>query len=51
MNNDDFKEKITGIVDNRLPNLTKEGYKVAQERSIQNIGKELKKIYEELLSE
>lgn len=50
-NNKEFKEKITGIVEQKLPNLTKEGYKVAQERSIENIGKELKKIYEELLSE
>ncbi|MCI8445287.1 MAG: glycosyltransferase family 4 protein, partial [Bacilli bacterium] len=43
-NNKEFKEKITGIVEQKLPNLTKEGYKVAQERSIENIGKELKKI-------
>lgn len=48
-NNEEFKEKITGIVEKKLPDLTKEGYKVALERSIENIGKELKNIYEELL--
>lgn len=48
-NNEEFKEKITGIVEHQLPDLTEAGYKVAEERSIENIGKELKHIYEELL--
>lgn len=50
-NNEEFKEKITGIVEHQLPDLTEAGYKVAEERSIENIGRELKQIYEELLEE
>lgn len=50
-NNQEFKEKITAIVERKVPDLTEEGYKVAEERSIENVGRELKKIYEELLEE
>lgn len=49
--NEEFKEKITGIVEHQLPDLTEAGYKVAEERSIENVGKELKRIYEELLED
>lgn len=48
---DTFEEKLRGILDGKLPNLTKEGYKVAAERDIKNIGKELKQLYEKLISE
>ena len=50
-NNKEFKEKIIGIVEKKLPDLTEAGYLVAKERSIQNVGKDLKKIYEDLLNE
>lgn len=49
--NEEFKEKIIGIVEKQLPDLTKEGYKVAKERDIKNIGKRLKEIYETLLED
>ena len=49
-NNEEFKEKITGILEGTLPSLVEEGYKVAEERDIKNIGKELKAIYEEVMS-
>lgn len=48
-NNEEFKEKMIGIVEGKLPDLTEAGYQVAKERSIENVGKELKRIYEELL--
>ena len=41
--------KIRKIVNNELPDLTNEGYKVAEERSIENIGKKLKKVYEKVM--
>lgn len=46
---DSFEEKMKGILEKKLPDLTEEGYKVAKERDIKNIGAELKKIYESLL--
>lgn len=49
-NNEEFKEKITGILEGTLPSLVEEGYKVAEERDIKNIGKELKAIYEEVMT-
>ena len=45
-NVDDFEKKIKGIINKKLPDLTEEGYKVAEERDIKNIGRQLKKIYE-----
>lgn len=48
---DSFEEKMKGILEKKLPDLTEEGYKVAKERDIKNIGAELKKIYEGLLEE
>lgn len=48
-NNEEFKQKIGDIVEGKLKNLTEEGYKIAKERSIENIGKQLKNIYEDLL--
>lgn len=49
--NDEFEEKIKGIVEGKLPSLVEEGYKVAKERDIKNIGKQLKEIYEKVLNE
>ena len=50
-NNEEFKEKIKGILEHKLPDLTEEGYKVARERDIKEIGKQLKAIYEKVLNE
>ena len=41
----EFEEKIKKIVNNELPDLGDEAYKVAEERDIKKIGEELKKIY------
>ena len=49
--NDEFEEKIKGIVEGTLPSLVEEGYKVAKERDIKNIGKQLKEVYEKVLNE
>lgn len=49
--NEEFEEKIIGILEGKLPSLVEEGYKVAKERDIKNIGKELKKAYEKVLKE
>ena len=46
---DEFEIKIKKILNNELPDLTDEAYKVAKERDIKKIGKDLKKIYEEVL--
>ena len=48
-NIDEFEDKIVKIVENKLPDLTDEGYKVAYERRIEVIGDKLKKVYEDLL--
>lgn len=48
-NINEFEMKIRKIVNNELPDLTNEGYKVAEERSIENIGKKLKKVYEKVM--
>lgn len=48
-NIEEFEEKITLILENKLKNLTEEGYKVAKERSIEAVGNKLKSLYEELL--
>lgn len=46
----EFRQKIPAILNRELPDLTKEGYKVAQARDIQNIGYRLKEIYEDVLA-
>ena len=46
--NDEFIEKINYALNNDLSNIVEEGYKVAKEREISNVGKELKKVYETL---
>lgn len=48
-NVDEFEIKMKKILEGELPNLTKEGYKVAKERDIKNIGKQLKELYESIL--
>ena len=47
----DFEDKIRKVINNELPDLTQEGYKVAQEHDIKKVGKELIDIYKEVLEE
>lgn len=44
----EFEEKIKLFFDGKLKDVTKEAYKVAKERDLKIIGKELKSIYESL---
>ena len=46
---DEFEEKIKKILNDELPYLGNEAYKVAAERDIKTIGKKLKEIYYSLL--
>ena len=48
---DEFYDKINKILNGKLPDLTEEGYKLAEERSIEKIGYKLKEIYEKVLNE
>ena len=48
---DEFEEKIKGILSGEYKNLTDEGYKVALKRDSKIVGKELIKIYEQVLKE
>lgn len=48
---DEFEEKIIKIMNNKLPDLTEEAYKVAYDRRIEVIGEKLKKVYEEVLKQ
>ena len=50
-NVDDFVELIQGVVEKQLPDVSEAGRKTAEERSIENIGKQLKAAYEDVLSE
>lgn len=49
-NNDEFAGLLKGIVEKKLPDTTEEGYQAAKERSIEEIGKQLKEIYQTVLS-
>ena len=46
---DEFELKIKKLMNNELPSLTEEAYKVAKERDIKKIGDKLKSVYEEVL--
>ena len=48
---DEFEDKIKKIIKGELADVTEEGYKVAHRKNIKNVGKNMKKIYEELLEE
>lgn len=48
-NNQDFEELIPQLVGHRLPNLSMAGFKTAQEKSITQIGQELKAVYQAVL--
>ncbi len=45
----EFEEKIEKILNKKLPDVTEEAYKVAQERDIKTVGKRLKEVYEEVM--
>lgn len=47
---DDFEKKIHKILNDKLPDLTEEGYKVALSRDLKVIGQRLKEVYEKVLS-
>lgn len=46
---DDFERIILDMLEGRLKDLTKEARKVAEEKSIPNIGKQLREVYEKVL--
>lgn len=46
---DQFEEKIRDILEKKLPDLTENGYKVAEDRCIAAVGERLKTIYEETI--
>lgn len=47
---DEFEEKVRKIVEHELPDLTEQGYLEAKKRDIKEIGKELKKVYEKVMT-
>lgn len=47
--NEEFIEKIKGIVECTLPKTSEEGRRTAEERSISSVGQQLKEIYESVL--
>lgn len=48
---DEFEIKIKKILNNELPDLTDEGYKVALSRDVKKVGKELIDVYKKVLNE
>ena len=50
-NIEEFEEKIIKILNKELPYLGEEAYKVAEERDIKKIGKQLHEVYEEVMKE
>ena len=47
----EFEIKIKKILNNELPDLTNEGYKVAMSRDVKKVGKELIEVYENVLED
>lgn len=47
---DEFELKIKQIINNELPDLTDEAYKVAYDRRLEVVGENLKKVYQEVLT-
>ena len=48
---DDFEDKIKKIISKELPDLGENAYKVAEERDIRKIGKQLKEAYEYVMQQ
>ena len=44
-----FEEKMRGILEKRLPDLTEAGYQIAQDRCIEAVGEKLRSIYLETI--
>lgn len=49
-NNEEFHRLIVKILENELPDISENGYKIAADRSLANIGGELQSIYLKLLN-
>lgn len=49
--NEKFAHLIEELVEENIPNTRQEGYKVAEEKSIERIGYELKNVYEKVLKQ
>ena len=49
--NGEFVSIISGLLDDKLDSTTKKGYELAQSKSIEEIGQELKAVYEKVLEE
>lgn len=47
---EEFETKIKQILGGKLPNLTEEGYKVAQSRDIKKVGKKLISVYKQVMN-
>lgn len=50
-NIDEFEKRIKDILENKLPNITEEGYKVALSRDIKKVGTKLIKIYNNVMKD
>ena len=48
---DEFEKKIIEILENKLPDLTSEAYKIAQNKDIKKVGKKLIEVYNKVLEE
>lgn len=48
-NNEEFVSLVRKCVEKEIPDTGEEGYKTASERSIENVGQQLKHVYEEVL--
>lgn len=48
---DDFEKKIKDFFNGKLPSVAKKAYKVAQERDLKYVGKQLHQVYDEVLKE
>lgn len=47
---EEFKKYIEGLLEGKIPSTRQAGYQVAEQRSIKQIGYELKEVYETVLS-
>lgn len=50
-NINEFEDKIKKIITGKLPDLTKTAYKVAYDRRIEEVGENLKKVYESIIND
>ena len=50
-NQDEYEEKIKGILEGTLPSLVNNAYSLAEERDLSNVGKQLKEVYNTVMSQ